>query len=165
MKQKKNDLLLLISKAYVSFFGIGFSPIAPGTMGSLATIPIIALFDWRMESFQMHIIIFTTLFVLSSLITHYVQKSLQIFDPGWIVIDEVLGMYITAIIYKPWNWKMFLALFIVFRIFDIVKVWPANYFDEKIKNGFGTNVDDIISGIYSGFILVISQGIIPDLFN
>lgn len=140
-----------LQKLFLSFFGIGFLPKAPGTWGSLATLPLLYLFS-RLPLLYSYGIFFLLL-VLSLAITHHVQKKLKTFDPSWIVIDEVLGMITAWFFYPEWNPLWIFLLFALFRFFDIVKVWPANWVDKNLKNGAGTILDDIISGLYAGISL------------
>lgn len=136
---------------YLSFAGVGFLPKAPGTWGSLATIP----FLWGLSAlnFPNFIIIPFLIFVTAGTcyLTEVVQKKYDLHDPQWIVIDEVLGMLTTWIFMTgaP-TWHLIVA-FILFRFFDIYKIWPASWFDKELKHGAGTILDDIISGIYAGF--------------
>ena len=75
-------------------------------------------------------------------------------DPQWIVMDEVIGMLVTwSFVFPSVNYNVLLPVLGLFRVFDIIKIWPASYFDKKIKHGFGTIVDDIISGLMAGSIL------------
>jgi phosphatidylglycerophosphatase A len=71
-------------------------------------------------------------------------------DPQWIVIDEVLGMTTAWLFIQNHNLLHLSILFALFRFFDIVKIWPASFFDKKIEHGAGTILDDIVSGIYAG---------------
>ena len=79
-----------------------------------------------------------------------VQKSCQIHDPPWIVIDEVIGMFVGFLFLPAPQWSDIFVLFGLFRFFDIVKVWPASFFDQKVKHGIGTILDDVVAGMYAG---------------
>lgn len=154
MKDQNNTLRWGPKYLFLSFFGSGYAPKAPGTFGSLATIPFIYALSYLGISFVSLIIATIIIFILACLVADKVQREDGIFDPGWIVIDEVVGMLITWMFVFPstslWN---ILLVFGVFRIFDIVKIWPASFFDKKMKNGFATIFDDVISAIYAGFFL------------
>ncbi len=137
---------------FVSFLGVGFCPYAPGTVGTLAFLPFLYLLSILNLSLTTLIIILIFFTIISIYITDNLQKKYKLHDPQWIVIDEVLGI-ITAYLFV--NSSSLLALsiiFILFRFFDIVKIWPASYFDKKVTHGAGTILDDIISGIYAGSI-------------
>lgn len=138
------------SVLFCSFFGIGFIKFAPGTWGSLATVPILVLFGhFGIPSFFLmpFVVVFT---VLSCFIADHVQKKYDLHDPGWIVIDEVLGMFVAWFFIAGNTWLDYAAIFALFRFFDIVKIWPASFFDKKVHHGSGTILDDIISGFYAG---------------
>ncbi len=152
MKEQNNTFSDHISKLFLSFFGTGLVPKAPGTMGSLATVPVLYGLYQLQLSLLTHIIIIIIVFTLGSLVTEYYQKKHNLHDPGWIVIDEVVGMYITWLAY-PSDSPMNLAIiFILFRVFDILKPPPISYFDKKITNGFGVMIDDVIAALFSGTI-------------
>lgn len=154
MKDQNNTRSWGPKHLFLSFFGTGYAPKAPGTVGSLATIPFIYALSYLGVSFIGLAIITTIIFLLACWIADIVQKEEGVFDPGWIVIDEVVGMLVTWMFVFPkidvWN---ILLVFGVFRVFDIVKIWPASFFDKKMKNGFATIFDDVISAIYAGFFL------------
>lgn len=80
------------------------------------------------------------------------QKEFQSHDPQWIVIDEFLGMSVAWLFIQNHNLLHLIILFILFRFFDIIKIWPASYFDKKMDHGAGTILDDIVSGIYAGLV-------------
>ena len=85
-----------------------------------------------------------------------VQSALRIIekpDPGEIVIDEVLGMMLVMMVVPP-DPKWALLAFILFRIFDILKPWPINQVDRKLKNALGVILDDVLAAVYSGIIIV-----------
>ena len=73
-------------------------------------------------------------------------------DASQIVIDEVAG-YLVTIALIPFTWKAAIIGFGLFRLFDIVKPWPASYFDDKVHNGFGVTMDDICAGVYGRLVL------------
>lgn len=134
---------------FLSFFGVGFIPFAPGTFGTLATMPLIYLIVKLQIPIYFLIPFFTTTFIFSIFLINFVQKKNKILDPSWIVIDEVLGVIITAPFIVENIWWHYLIIFILFRIFDITKIPPINFFDKKVKNGFGVIMDDIVAGIYT----------------
>lgn len=135
---------------WLSWFGSGLSPIAPGTIGSIAAIPLLYLLDSLHLSFWfiVGLLFFATLG--TCLLTEHIQKEFGLHDPQWIVIDEVLGMLLTWLFVLKVDFLSLTIVFVSFRFFDIIKFWPASYFDKKVTHGAGTILDDIISGIYSG---------------
>jgi phosphatidylglycerophosphatase A len=163
MKEKNAPSLSYPEVVFLSFFGVGFLPKAPGTWGSLAICPILFLLGF----FKAPFFVFIPFLVMATAITCYItdltQKKFDLHDPGWIVMDEVLGMW-TAWLFTLNGEQNLLTLFIVFalfRIFDIYKFWPASYFDKKVTHGAGTILDDIISGIYAGLVFLLLQYMVP----
>jgi phosphatidylglycerophosphatase A len=75
-------------------------------------------------------------------------------DPGLVVIDEVLGVWVTMLGAKVFLWKSFFAGFVFFRVFDIWKPWPIRSL-EKLPEGIGIVADDLVAGIYAALILYI----------
>lgn len=141
---------------FLSWFYSGKFPKMPGTIGSLATLPFIYLLYFYHINIYTLIALIVILFVLAVSATQYIQRKLQLHDPQWIVIDEVIGMLITwAFIMKTDPASLFLVFF-MFRFFDIAKLWPASYFD-KLHHGFGTIFDDVVSALYAGLTCLIVQ--------
>jgi phosphatidylglycerophosphatase A len=139
---------------FLSFGLVGFLPKAPGTWGTLATLPFLYLLGGFHLPFFLFIPFLIILTVGSSFIANTIQNEFDLHDPGWIVIDEVIGMSV-AWLFDPTNDLLSLAaLFILFRFFDIIKIWPASYFDKKVTHGAGTILDDVVSGIYAGAIFI-----------
>jgi len=154
VKDQKNAATRFINHTFLSFFGTGYAPKAPGTVGSLATIPLIYALSYLQISFITLVILTSVIFILACLVADIVQKQEQVFDPGWIVIDEVIGMLITwMFVFPKVDLVNILLVFGLFRVFDIVKIWPASYFDKQMKNGFATIFDDVLSAFYAGFFL------------
>ena len=151
MKDQKNHAPRGLSVLFLSWFYTGRFPKAPGTAGSLATLPLIFLLHYLDFNIYSLIALTLVLYVAAVVITQKIQTTYELHDPQWIVIDEVIGMLVT------WAFIMkvdFLSLFLVFatfRFFDIVKIWPASYFD-KLHHGIGTITDDVVSGIFAGIV-------------
>lgn len=156
MKEQKFTFIRFMYLSFLSFFGTGFFPKAPGTVGSLATLPLIYGLAYLNCSFNFVLIGTIILTIISCFIADYAQKKESIHDPGWIVIDEVIGMLVTWLFIFPSTDPLLMTiLFIGFRFFDIVKIFPADWCDKNIENGMGTIIDDVISGIYAGLLLII----------
>jgi phosphatidylglycerophosphatase A len=154
MKDQKIQGPSLFTMLFLSWFFTGKSPKAPGTVGSLATIPLFYLLHYLHFNIYSLLAFTGALYIAAILITQSVQKKYHLHDPQWIVIDEVIGMLITwAFVMNTVPHHLFLV-FAVFRFFDIIKVWPASYFD-KLHHGVGTITDDVISALYSGVIVKI----------
>jgi phosphatidylglycerophosphatase A len=156
MKDQKIQGPHLIAVLFLSWFYTGKFPKAPGTIGSLATIPLIYILHYLKINIYGLTGLITALFVISVIVTQHVQKKYHLHDPQWIVIDEVIGMLVTwAFIMKVDLPSLFLV-FGLFRLFDIIKIWPASYFD-RLHHGVGTITDDVVSGVYAGIITLLVQ--------
>lgn len=156
MKDQKIQGPGVLSVLFLSWFYSGKLPKAPGTMGSLATLPLIYFLHYLNFNIYSLIAFITLLFIASVVVTEQVQKKYGLHDPQWIVIDEVIGMLITWSFVQTIDFPTLFLVFSFFRLFDIIKVWPASYFD-RIHHGFGTITDDVVSGIYAGIITVLVQ--------
>ena len=108
-----------------------------------------------MFTFNQVLIATFLLFVLACLIADKIQKEDKIHDPGWIVIDEVIGMLATWLFVFPSTKPIDLLLVLItFRFFDIIKIYPASWFDKEVTNGIGTIIDDVISALYAGITII-----------
>ena len=150
----------LFTKIFVSIFYIGYIKFASGTWGSLAAILILyPIIKFSILSFEALFILFFILFFISNLFINYFSKFTNSNDSKHIVIDELLGIFIILIFYDLiFIYNDFLTLilvFFLFRLFDIIKLFPANYVDNNFKNGYGVIMDDIIAGIYTILTLMI----------
>ena len=150
----------IFTKLFVSIFYIGYIKFASGTWGSLAAILILYPFiKFTVLSFEASIIVFIILFFISNLFINYFSNFTNSNDSKHIVIDELLGIFIVLIFYDfifIYNELITLILiFFIFRLFDIIKIFPANYIDKNLKNGYGVMMDDIVAGIYTIFTLMI----------
>lgn len=155
MNEDNRPSLKRLDILFLSFFGAGYLPVAPGTWGTLATLPFLYGIGHFIPPYFLFIPLLVIVTIISSFVAESVQKELKLHDPQWIVIDEVLGMTTAWLFIQTHNLLHLVILFVLFRFFDIVKIWPASYFDKKIDHGAGTILDDIVSGIYAGFIYLI----------
>nr|CRH07126.1 Phosphatidylglycerophosphatase A [Candidatus Magnetococcus massalia] len=130
--------------------GSGWSPKAPGTVGTIASIPLGVLAMWG--GFTLHML----LFVLSCVIGLWASERGRILlkreDPGSVVIDETAGLLLT-LFFVPFTPLGILAGFILFRLFDIWKPWPIGWLDRHIHGGLGIMVDDLVAGLMAGGLL------------
>ncbi|MEA9354635.1 phosphatidylglycerophosphatase A [Bacteriovorax sp. PP10] len=155
MNEANRPSLKRLDILFLSFFGVGFLPKAPGTWGTLATLPFLyglGTFNPPYVLFIPFIIIMT---IISSFIADIVQKKFNLHDPQFIVIDEVLGMTTAWLFIQKHNLLHLFILFALFRFFDIIKVWPASYFDKQVDHGAGTILDDIVSGVFAGVVYLV----------
>jgi phosphatidylglycerophosphatase A len=135
-------------------FGSGLSPKAPGTAGTLITIPLVFFLQ------QQTLLVYTlvTLFVLITgpWVCGYAANKLQVHDHSAIVYDEIAGYLITMFMI-PANWSLLLAGFVLFRFFDVVKPWPISWFDKNLQGGIGIMFDDVLAGVFSLIGLMLLQ--------
>ena len=155
MKDQKIQGPSLPTTLFLSWFYTGKVPKAPGTMGSLATLPLIYLLHYININIYSLLGLIVALYVASVIVTEKVQQEFGLHDPQWIVIDEVIGMLLTWSFVMSIEFHTLFLVFAVFRFFDIVKIWPASYFD-RLHHGMGTITDDVISGIYVGLVVKIA---------
>jgi phosphatidylglycerophosphatase A len=138
----------LITKLFASALFSGYSPIASGTVGSAVALAI-----YFIPGFESAVVIGTSIVVVFLLGINAAAKMEKRYghDPAEVTIDEVAGMWISLILLPK---KIFIAIaaFIVFRLFDIIKPFPAHKFDN-MHGGFGIMMDDVIAGIYANIIL------------
>ena len=134
-----------------SGFGAGYSPIAPGTFGTLVAIPIYLVLSHI--PFPIYELTLLTFFFLSSWISDRAQNYWGRKDHPRIVIDEILGFLVTML-WVPKNPLLIILGFFLFRFFDIVKPPPLRL-AEKVKGGYGVVLDDVGAGVYSNVILQI----------
>ncbi len=123
-------------------------------MGSLATLPFIYLLHRLEISLISLLSIIVALTVAAIIVAQKVQQKFTLKDPQWIVIDEVIGMLITWAFVMTIDFPTLFLVFSFFRFFDIVKIWPASYFD-RMSHGAGTILDDVVSGIYAGVVTLL----------
>ena len=165
-KTVKPDVRMLFSHPahFLAFgFGAGLAPRAPGTIGTLAAIPVYIL----MSLFLGHTGYAALTFVLAVLgiwICGVADRALGTSDHGAIVWDEITGFLITMFM-APLTWWAVLAGFLLFRFFDILKPFPISWFDKHLKGGVGTMLDDVLAGIYSWFCLQAGIFFLSDLIH
>lgn len=129
-----------------SWFGTGFSPFASGTAGTLAAIPFYLVL--ARLSLPLYLVTLVAFFFFSCWVAGHAEEIFGQKDSGIIVIDEVIGYFITMTA-VPVSWQSVAAGFLLFRFFDIAKIPPARFFDRKVKNGYGVVLDDVVAGIYA----------------
>lgn len=176
-----------ISKFISSFVYVGFIKKAPGTFGSLAAFPFIWIIntlimkfaikddildiEYLIKLFIYHLTGVIILFIIGVISSHIYSKHSGKEDPKEVVIDEVVGQWllvcltspiaIAAIDTVPEILSLFM-MFIAFRIFDILKPWPINWFDKNIKGGLGIMLDDVVAAfmgtiIFYGIFLMVLE--------
>lgn len=146
-------------KLMASWFFAGYFPVASGTVGTAAAIPLYVLLVLTLQGLFTGVGFWTAYALLTvSLILFSIwaagcgEEFWGKQDAGQIVIDEVVGFLVTMFL-APFSFAWIVAGFFAFRLTDIVKPWPASYFDKKVKGGLGVTMDDVVAGIYACLIL------------
>lgn len=140
-----------------TWFGCGYWPWGPGTAGSLAAVAIVALLHFYAGYGRLVLLVLIAVLLVPSIwASTQTARLLNRKDPGSVVIDEVLGQWLTLLGATALNWKTLVAGFILFRVFDIWKPWPVRNF-EKLPEGTGIVVDDLAAGVYGALILYIGS--------
>ena len=134
-----------------TWFGSGLMPFASGTFGTLAALPLVALSSFFPPlSSALFLMIMILVSIWASQVAHRLLKK---GDPSEVVIDEVAGFLLTML-WIPLSWGTLLAGFLLFRLFDIWKPWPANA-AERLHGGLGIVLDDLVAGLYANLSLTI----------
>lgn len=131
-------------------FGSGLSPKAPGTMGTLAAIPLyLPLAKLPLMGYALVVLVS---FIVGCWLCGEAAKRLGVHDFGGIVWDEFVGYWITMFA-APAGWLWIAVGFVLFRVFDIWKPWPIRVADQQVHGGLGIMLDDVLAGIYAGLAL------------
>jgi phosphatidylglycerophosphatase A len=128
----------------------GFSPVAPGTVGTLGAVPV----AWGLSRLETPLALLTlaALAALSVLAADRAARYWKVADASPIVIDEVAG-YALTMAFVPFSWPAAAAGFVLFRLFDVWKPWPVSALD-RLKSGLGVTGDDLAAGVYAGLALL-----------
>jgi phosphatidylglycerophosphatase A len=137
----------------------GYFPIAPGTAGSAAGL-LVYLLVWWAGSPIVEVAAIALIFAAGTWAATHAERFFGGIDPGPVVIDEVLGMLIT-LAFIPAGWMAMLAGFFLFRVFDVIKPFPADRL-EKFHGGFGIMADDAMAGVYANLALRALMWLLPD---
>lgn len=143
-------------------FGSGLAPKAPGTFGTLMSVPLFVLM------MQLSLWGYVAVTVMVALVGFYLcgktAKDLGVHDHGGIVWDEFAGFFVTMLplqaigtIYDSRFWVITLLGFVAFRLFDALKPWPISWFDKNVHGGLGIMLDDLVAAIPS--LLVVQLAI------
>lgn len=142
-----------------SFFGAGYFPVASGTFGSLVTLPLAFAAAYFFGALGIAVLV-PIVFFIGTFATKEILKHTK-HDPSLIVIDEVAGQLLTFLpvaCFLKGNFSLSALIlygvgFLLFRFFDIVKIQPAKWADEKVNNAWGVMLDDIFAGVYAAAVL------------
>ena len=150
---------------FVTLFGIGKIKKIPGSIASLVTT-IFLFFLLHILNFSVNIVLTSVIiiFFISLYSVNIFIKDLDNKDPKEVVIDEFIGQSIPICLYEIAHegtkdtsqiLTSYFIMFILFRIFDIVKPFPVSYYDKNFMNSFGVIMDDVIAGLYVVAVLVL----------
>jgi phosphatidylglycerophosphatase A len=139
-----------LAKVVASFFYVGYVPVIPGTFGSLATFPLYFLLVC-LGGWQVYLAVLVAVIVAGVAAADRAEKQSRIIDPSFVVIDEVAGQ-LTTLFLLPVSWKTAFAGFLLFRILDIIKPFPAGR-AERLHGGWGIMMDDVIAGVYGNLLI------------
>lgn len=163
---------MTLQKLFLTFFGSGLSPVAPGTVGSLAALPVgmALLYYLGMETLFMLTIAVTIIGIFE--VNKY-EKTTGEHDQSHIVIDEAVGMWLSLMITYAtvltlnYPYVEFLGLvlsFAAFRLFDIWKPSTIGWIDRELKGGYGVMLDDVLAGIAGGVLTALTLTAIGKFF-
>jgi len=158
-------MLNRINFLFVTLFGIGIIKIIPGSFASLATT-VFLFFLFHLLNIPPNIVLISVIiiFFISLYSVNIFIKDLDNKDPKEVVIDEFIGQSIPICLYEIAHERtketneiltFYFIMFILFRIFDITKPYPVNYYDKNFKNSFGVIMDDVCAGLYVVAVLVL----------
>jgi phosphatidylglycerophosphatase A len=144
----RSRLALIIATAG----GLGRAPLAPGTVASAATALVLWLLALSPPALTVVLVAVTALGVWAA---GEAERALAVKDPGAIVVDEVAGMTLSVLV-VPLTPAVLLAGFVLFRVFDVVKPFPANV-SQRLPGGVGVMIDDLIAGVYALALLLLAR--------
>jgi phosphatidylglycerophosphatase A len=140
-----------IAHVLAVWFGCGHVPVAPGTAGTLGAVPLYlglrALGGLRAVAVGAVLVTAVGVWAASSVAAR-IQKK----DPQIVVIDEVAGFLVTML-GAPTGWRALVAGFVLFRVFDQLKPWPARYAERAWPSGWGIMFDDVFAGVWGALVL------------
>lgn len=142
-----------------TWFGCGYAPIAPGTAGSLGGLAIAIVLHYTLHlgagSERLLLFVLTAILLAPGIWSAgVVERETNTIDPHIVVVDEVLGQWITLLGAATFNWKVWLVAFLLFRLLDIWKPPPARQF-ERLPGGWGIVADDVMSGVYGALAIFV----------
>ncbi|MEQ1885982.1 MAG: phosphatidylglycerophosphatase A [Bryobacteraceae bacterium] len=144
---------LRIAKPLATWFGCGYVPKGPGTAGSIGAVIVGVLLAHYVGAEPMTFFWLAALFLRPAVwAADKLAEESGNTDPQIVVIDEVIGLWVTVIGATSLNWKSWLLALLLFRIFDIWKPFPVRRL-EKLHGGLGIVMDDVMAGVYGALVL------------
>lgn len=141
-----------IAKTLATALGAGYSPVAPGTCGTLVAVPL----AWALRGFAVWQFVAVTLAItlLAVWAAAVADRAWGTHDSGRIVIDEVAGYLATMTLVSRATWAPLVVGFVVFRALDIIKPPPVRWLDENLPGGWGVVLDDVAAGVIGMALMV-----------
>jgi phosphatidylglycerophosphatase A len=136
---------------FCTWFGSGLLPKVPGTWGSAAALPFAAAIQWAWGGGALAFAA-VVIFVAGSFCAGPFARMAGVKDPGAIVVDEVAAQWATLST-VPLDPVLYFLGFVLFRIADIAKPWPASWCDRRLSGGFGVMADDMVAGLYASAVM------------
>jgi phosphatidylglycerophosphatase A len=153
----RGDAPNVLARLVATGFGSGYSPVAPGTAGSAVGL----LLFWPMTplAIEAQVIVAAAVFLAGVAAASHLAKRLGIEDPGVVVIDEIVGMWVT-LLFLPFTILTAVLGFFAFRAMDVFKPYPARQL-EHLHGGWGIMADDLMAGIYANLLVRIAVMVLP----
>jgi phosphatidylglycerophosphatase A len=130
--------------------GVGYAPVASGTLGSLVALPLLPpLAALRGRSIALYAVALVVLVLLAVWAAGRAEDAFGGRDHSRIVIDEVVGLVVAGA-FLPGTWSAAVLAFVLFRVFDVLKPFPAGRIDGEVEGGLGVVGDDLVAGVYAG---------------
>ncbi|MCX8160451.1 MAG: phosphatidylglycerophosphatase A [Candidatus Saccharicenans sp.] len=142
--------MIKLAKIISTFFGIGLFPLAPGTLASLAMVVLYRYYLYRL-SWPLYLALLLVIIAAGIYFSSVYARSLNLKDPGKVVIDEVAGQLLALFLLRP-DWIILAPAFIVFRFLDIIKPMGVKRL-ETLPAGWGIMADDLGSGLVVNVLL------------
>lgn len=138
-------------------FGSGAVRRAPGTWGTLASLPFVPL--WQQLPFAGYVTVLAVSTLLGVWLCGRTAKDLGVHDHSGIVWDEFVGYWLAMLLAPP-GWLWLIGGFVLFRIFDILKPWPISWVDRRVHGGLGIMLDDILAGAMVLVVLLMVEQLV-----
>jgi len=147
----------LLATVLATGLGSGYSPVAPGTAGSAVGL----LLYWPLAAWPpaWTIALLVVLFFVGVAAATTVAQTIGIEDPGIVVVDEIVGMWV-SLLFLPFTWQTAALGFFLFRVMDVVKPYPARQL-EHLPGGWGILLDDVMAGIYANLTVRVALLVWP----
>lgn len=143
-------------------FGSGLSPVAPGTAGTLAAVPVYLLL--ALLPFPAYVVVVLFALILGIFACGLSAEKIGVHDHSGIVWDEISGYLLVMAPFVP-TVTAIVAGFVAFRLFDILKPWPIRWVDRHVHGGFGIMLDDVLAAIFAVGLMVFALLMFPEVLS